>query len=68
MIYKAIEFDKETCQTTGRQEFYNAKDIDEAVGQVLYTRQLGNGSAFIGPTGRVVYCGNLGYAVTTVNN
>jgi hypothetical protein len=48
---------------TGCVEWYSADTIDEAVRKCLYTKQLSNGKAFVGPTGRVVHCGEHQWCV-----
>ena len=64
--YKATEFevrDREIV-TTGRVAYYTAPSIRAAVKQVAYTQGLSDGRTKIGPTGRVVYTGGMGWAVT----
>ena len=58
MSFRASEFDVETGEPTGRVEYYQADTIHDAVESVLYTRQLSNGRAEVGPTGRVVHVGD----------
>jgi hypothetical protein len=63
MLFHVAEFNRNTCEHTGREETYQSPDIASAVQSVLYTRKLANGGAFIGPSGRVVYAGEFGYSV-----
>jgi hypothetical protein len=45
-------------EPTGKEYGYFAKSRSEAVSHCLYTERLSNGSAYVGPTGFVVYSGN----------
>ena len=63
-MYRATEFDIESGDATGHVESYMAESIHDAVTSVLYTRQLANGEAQVGPSGRVVHAGALAWAVT----
>lgn len=60
----AHEFAAITSEMTGRRETYLADTIEEAVQALLYTKRLKDGSAHVGESGLVVYCGGLGYMVT----
>lgn len=62
--YRATEYSRETLEETGRVEFYRADNATQAMRTVLYTHKLHNGNANFGPSGRVIYCGTLAYAVT----
>ena len=63
-LFKASEFNSVDIYSTGNEEIFEAKDINEAVKKVLYCRKLKNGKSFIGPSGRVVHSGVFGWAVT----
>jgi hypothetical protein len=60
-LFKAVEF--EGVSPTGMVETYLADSIEEAVQKVLYTRQLANADASVGPSGRVVRSGKLAWSV-----
>jgi hypothetical protein len=62
MTFKATEF--QNNEATGRVEIYSAANFNEALGNLLYTRRLTNGNAFVGPTGRVVHAGSKCYTLT----
>ena len=55
-VFTATEFNHDLAET-GRTETYIAKTVSEAVKHCLYTKQLRNRCAKIGPSGRVVYDG-----------
>jgi hypothetical protein len=63
ITYDAFEFNADSMEETGVIETYQANNIFQAVEKCLYTHSLKNGKTFIGPTGRVVYCGNLFYSI-----
>lgn len=55
-IFKAYKLYKDyPFQKTGSIEFYQAETMEDAVSQLLYTRQLTDGNAHLGPTNQVVY-------------
>jgi hypothetical protein len=66
--YQATEFNRATCEPTGRTETYFAGSLLAAVDSLLYTKRVSNGGAFIGPTGRCVYAGALSYAIVPVKS
>jgi len=59
--FVAIEFN--VNKETGRKETYLAEDIKEAVGKVLYTRQLTDGSYRVGQNGQTVLNGSVTWVV-----
>ena len=56
--WQAIEFHAELGEPTDRRETYLAESAEEAASHLLYTRQLSNGRAKMGPTGLVVHDGS----------
>ena len=65
-MFKVTEFERNTMKPTGVTEQYSAEDIHEAARNVLYTKKLVNDKAFIGPSGRTVFCGSFCYAITEI--
>ena len=63
-LYKATQFNADTCEQTGAVEYYMADSAMEATYNCLYTHGLKSGKSFVGPTGRVVYSLGMGYAIT----
>ncbi len=63
--FKAAEYlvGDDRLDSTGRTEFYAALNTEEAVNRCLNAHRLHNGAAFVGPSGQIVYCGHLAYAV-----
>lgn len=65
--YQAHEYDAQTMMPTGRVEHYMAVNHAQAVQNVLYTRRLKDGNAFVGPSGGVVYSQGKAYAVADLS-
>ncbi len=61
--YLAVEFHADTIEETGAVETYMADSLKDAVHKVLYTKQLKNGNARIGPSGSVVHAGKTAWSV-----
>jgi hypothetical protein len=62
--FKAMQFDRETCEPTGTNYFFAASSIEEAVNATTYYLGISGADVRTGPTGRVVYAGRFGYTVT----
>lgn len=61
--FKAIEMSLSKGEPTGRVELYTARNVKAAAKKVLYTRRLKSGRCKLGPTGRVVNCGDKVWVV-----
>lgn len=61
--FVAVEFRVADVEPTGRQEIYEAENLEEAVAKCLYTRKLTNGNACLGTTKSVVRVGHTAWSV-----
>lgn len=58
-LFKAVQIEIDSGKSTGRKEWYFAKNSKDAARQLLYTRKLKHSKCKLGPTGRVVAnCGD----------
>jgi hypothetical protein len=66
-IFRAVEWEVsptgEFLRETGTVRYHQCPTAKDAVDSVLYTARLKDGSARVGPSGRVVYTNGRAYAI-----
>ncbi len=62
-LFKAVQFDIQTCEPTGWESLFQAENITQAVLKCLYVERLDNSRASISPhNDKIVYNHMRGYA------